>query len=427
MSFDSLMLEDLNIQLIDGDRGKNYPKQSEFQEKGHCLFLSAKNVTKTGFQFSEKVYISEYRHNRLRSGKLERNDIVLTTRGTIGNVAFYDDSIDDEVVRVNSGMLILRADSSIWNPRFLYFLFTSRIVQEQIASLTSGSAVPQLPAKDLKKFSLPRISMEVQSYIVKVIGDLSDKLAINTQTNQTLEQMAQAIFKSWFVDFDPVKAKMNGEQPEGMDATTASLFPEKLVESELGFIPEGWEVDSLSSVVDVIMGQSPKGTTYNDQNVGTPLVNGPVEFGVYHPVAQKWTTAPTKLSKDMDLIVCVRGSTTGRYVVSDGEYCLGRGVCSVRSDDYPAFANYLFKSQLNNLLILTTGSTFPSWSGPTLKNFKVVVPPKSIIEKYEAIVGNLCSMMAQNTGENESLASLRDTLLPKLLSGEIELDTTINN
>ncbi|MDC5852408.1 restriction endonuclease subunit S [Vibrio europaeus] len=239
--------------------------------------------------------------------------------------------------------------------------------------------------------------------------------------------MAQVIFKSWFVDFDPVKAKVNGEQPEGMDAETASLFPEKLVESELGLVPESWQVGSLSSIVDVIMGQSPKGTTYNDQGEGTPLVNGPVEFGVYHPVAQKWTTAPTKLSKDKDLIVCVRGSTTGRYVVSDGEYCLGRGVCSIRSDYSPAFANYLFKSQLNNLLNLTTGSTFPSWSGPTLKNFKVVVPPRSIIEKFESIVGNLCSMMAQNTGENKSLSLIRDTLLPKLLSGEIELETATEN
>ncbi|MEZ8086705.1 restriction endonuclease subunit S [Vibrio sp. 1S139] len=312
------------------------------------------------------------------------------------------------------------ADESKCNVYFIEYVF--RLLRKRIQAQATGSVQDNINLQTLERLLFPIPALEEQNRIAAVLGELDDKIHLNYEINQTLEEMAQAIFKSWFVDFDPVKAKMNGEQPEGMDTATASLFPEKLVESELGFIPEGWEVDSLSSVVDVIMGQSPKGTTYNDQNVGTPLVNGPVEFGVYHPVAQKWTTAPTKLSKDKDLIVCVRGSTTGRYVVSDGEYCLGRGVCSVRSDDYPAFANYLFKSQLNNLLILTTGSTFPSWSGPTLKHFKVVVPPKSIIEKYEAIVGNLCSMMAQNTGENESLASLRDTLLPKLLSGEIDLE-----
>lgn len=316
------------------------------------------------------------------------------------------------------------ADESKCNVYFIEYVF--RLLRKRIQAQATGSVQDNINLQTLERLLFPIPALEEQNRIAAVLGELDDKIHLNYEINQTLEQMAQAIFKSWFVDFDPVKAKMSGEQPEGMNATTASLFPEKLVESELGFIPEEWEVDSLSSVVDVIMGQSPKGTTYNDQNVGTPLVNGPVEFGVYHPVAQKWTTAPTKLSKDKDLIVCVRGSTTGRYVVSDGEYCLGRGVCSVRSDDYPAFANYLFKSQLNNLLILTTGSTFPSWSGPTLKNFKVVAPPKSIIEKYEAIVGNLCFMMAQNTGENESLASLRDTLLPKLLLGEIDLDKVLD-
>ncbi|MEZ8632811.1 restriction endonuclease subunit S [Vibrio lentus] len=329
--------------------------------------------------------------------------------------------VDDYVV--STKFMVITCDHDVVLPEFLYLVLTSKECEAEfkvIADSRSGT-FPQITFDAVAYYPIELPSLNEQRKIVEIIKSITQKLNVNKDINSTSEDIAQALFKSWFVDFDPVKAKMNGEKPEGMDAATASLFPEKLVESELGFIPEGWEVDSLSSVVDVIMGQSPKGTTYNDQNVGTPLVNGPVEFGVYHPVAQKWTTAPTKLSKDKDLIVCVRGSTTGRYVVSDGEYCLGRGVCSVRSDDYPAFANYLFKSQLNNLLILTTGSTFPSWSGPTLKHFKVVVPPKSIIEKYEAIVGNLCSMMAQNTGENESLASLRDTLLPKLLSGEIEL------
>ncbi|MFM2612984.1 restriction endonuclease subunit S [Vibrio campbellii] len=308
---------------------------------------------------------------------------------------------------------------------YLYFLLRSKEYRHHVVSTATGSTVKHSSPTKILSFAFRKPPKDIQIDIGKKLIALEEKIENNTQTNQTLEQIAQALFKSWFVDFDPVKAKMNGELPEGMDDATASLFPEKLVESELGLIPEGWQVGSLSSIVDVIMGQSPKGTTYNDQGEGTPLVNGPVEFGVYHPVDQKWTTAPTKLSKDKDLIVCVRGSTTGRYVVSDGEYCLGRGVCSIRSDDSPAFANYLFKSQLNNLLNLTTGSTFPSWSGPTLKNFKVVVPPQNIIGKFESIVGNLCSMMAQNTGENESLSQLRDTLLPKLLSGEINLTSEV--
>ncbi|MGQ5486733.1 hypothetical protein FA893_07395 [Photobacterium damselae subsp. piscicida] len=368
----------------------------------------------------DTVPYCEIPESKLNKNLLSQGDIVVARTGnsTGENYMFSG----DEPSVFTSYLIRFKVDSNIANPHYVWLQMRTRRWWDFVSGAKSGSVQAGANATVLGKFEVNLPPKYVQDYVVEVISCLSSKISLNTSTNQTLEQMAQAIFKSWFVDFDPVKAKMNGEQPEGMDAATASLFPEKLVESELGLIPDGWEVGTLSSIVDVIMGQSPKGTTYNDQGDGTPLVNGPVEFGVYHPVAQKWTTAPTKFSKDKDLIVCVRGSTTGRYVVSDGEYCLGRGVCSIRSDDSPAYANYLFKSQLNSLLILTTGSTFPSWSGPTLKNFKVVVPPKSNIEKFESVVGNLCSLMAQNTSENESLSLLRDSLLPKLLSGEIELE-----
>ncbi|MDP2534058.1 restriction endonuclease subunit S [Photobacterium damselae subsp. piscicida] len=368
----------------------------------------------------DTVPYCEIPESKLNKNLLSQGDIVVARTGnsTGENYMFSG----DEPSVFTSYLIRFKVDSNIANPHYVWLQMRTRRWWDFVSGAKSGSAQAGANATVLGKFEVNLPPKYVQDYVVEVISCLSSKISLNTSTNQTLEQMAQAIFKSWFVDFNPVKAKMNGEQPEGMDAATASLFPEKLVESELGLIPDGWEVGTLSSIVDVIMGQSPKGTTYNDQGDGTPLVNGPVEFGVYHPVAQKWTTAPTKFSKDKDLIVCVRGSTTGRYVVSDGEYCLGRGVCSIRSDDSPAYANYLFKSQLNSLLILTTGSTFPSWSGPTLKNFKVVVPPKSNIEKFESVVGNLCSLMAQNTSENESLSLLRDSLLPKLLSGEIELE-----
>lgn len=301
-----------------------------------------------------------------------------------------------------------------------WFYFLKRLNLNQFSS---GSGQPLLNQATLNSVEcIVPAESDIRIDIGNILRSFDRKISLNTQINQTLEAMAQAIFKSWFVDFDPVKAKMNGEQPQGMDDATASLFPDKLVESELGLIPEGWRVGTLSSIVDVIMGQSPKGSTYNEDGEGVPLVNGPVEFGVYHPVAQKWTIAPTKMSKDKDLIVCVRGSTTGRYVVSNGVYCLGRGVCSIRSKDFPSFANYLFKSELNSLLTLTTGSTFPSWSGPTLKNFNIVIPPSSIIEKFEPLVSKLCEMMASNVRESESLSLIRDLLLPKLLSGEIELE-----
>ncbi|MDG3438056.1 restriction endonuclease subunit S [Vibrio parahaemolyticus] len=408
MSFEYENLENLNIQLIDGDRGKNYPKQSEFQESGYCLFLSAKNVTKSGFQFSEKVYVSEERHNLLRAGKLERYDIVLTTRGTIGNVAFYDNSVLDDVVRVNSGMLILRANTTVWNPRFLYFLFTSKIIQEQISSLTSGSAVPQLPAKDLRKFLLPKVPMGVQNYIVKVIGDLSDKLKINDQTNQTLEEMAQAIFKSWFVDFDPVKAKMNGEQPEGMDAATASLFPEKLVESELGLIPDGWEVKQLKDILELAYGKALKKT---DRVEGDVPVYGSGGLTGYHNQS---------LVEGPGIIVGRKGTVGSVYWEPKAFYPIDTVFYVKPKAGYSLNYCYLILQNLG-LKNMNTDAAVPGLNRNNAYRLEVVTPSQGVLNKFESLMSAFQSKIDGNNAENSSLETLRDTLLPKLLSGEIEL------
>ncbi|EHU4958667.1 restriction endonuclease subunit S [Vibrio parahaemolyticus] len=429
MSFEYENLENLNIQLIDGDRGKNYPKQSEFQESGYCLFLSAKNVTKSGFQFSEKVYVSEERHNLLRAGKLERYDIVLTTRGTIGNVAFYDNSVLDDVVRVNSGMLILRANTTVWNPRFLYFLFTSKIIQEQISSLTSGSAVPQLPAKDLRKFLLPKVPMGVQNYIVKVIGDLSDKLKINDQTNQTLEEMAQAIFKSWFVDFDPVKAKMNGEQPEGMDAATASLFPEKLVESELGLIPEGWKVGDLSDLMDFNPKRTlKKGTVAPYLDMKNMPTSGHLALDIYDREMGSGTKFMNGDSLLARITPCLENGKTA-YVDFLEDEQVGWGsteyiVMRSKSDSYKYFSYYMARFEpFRKFAIqsMTGTSGRQRAQAQTVQTMPFAIPPISILEKFDEFVAPNMQMIKSHGSENRTLAALRDTLLPKLLSGEIEL------
>ena len=285
MSFNTLLLEDAGIQLIDGDRGKNYPTQSHFSNKGFCLFLSAKNVTNNGFEFSDLVFIDKNHDELLRAGKLQRGDIVVTTRGTIGNVALYSDTVPFEHIRINSGMIIFRADENIWNRNFLYFLLSSEHIKKQIYSLTSGSAVPQLPARDIKKFELPKIPKKIQDRIDKIIGDLHFKIHLNNQINQTLESIAQAIFKSWFIDFDPVRAKIVAKQ-EGQDPelaamcaisgkseveiqqmsdddftelqATAALFPDELVESELGEVPKGWDATALRNFLEIKRGGSPR-------------------------------------------------------------------------------------------------------------------------------------------------------------------------
>ena len=137
------------LQIIDGDRGKAYPKHGDFSDEGHCLFLTVTNVTKSGFEFSECQFISEQKDEELRKGKLERNDVVLTTRGTLGNAALYHDNVPFDHVRINSGMVVIRTDPSRLLPSFLYGYLRSPGFERQVEQLRSGVAQPQLPIRDL--------------------------------------------------------------------------------------------------------------------------------------------------------------------------------------------------------------------------------------------------------------------------------------
>ena len=253
-----------------------------------------------------------------------------------------------------------------------------------------------------------------------MLGALDDKIELNRRMNATLEAMARALFQSWFVDFDPVRAKLDGRPPAGLDPATAALFPDTFQDSPLGHIPQGWEVARLDDIATVMMGLSPNGDSYNAEGKGTPLINGPVEFGDYFPVKTKWTEAATRFAIEDDLIFCVRGSTTGRRVVSDGEYGIGRGVCAIRAND--GFHNFLYKTidlGLDRLLEKTTGSVFPSLSSPDIKGFSVLKPSKDVLDEYERTSEPLLKRIQQNHRQSRTLATLRDTLLPKLLNGEL--------
>ena len=143
------------LEIIDGDRGVNYPNGSDFQDEGYCLFMNTKNVRPDGFEFESTMFITEEKDRLLRKGKLKRDDVVLTTRGTIGNVGIYSEDVPFDNIRINSGMLIFRPNKSALLPAFLFELFRSEIVKDQIRKQTTGAAQPQLPIKTLVNFTIP--------------------------------------------------------------------------------------------------------------------------------------------------------------------------------------------------------------------------------------------------------------------------------
>ena len=173
------------LEIIDGDRGVNYPKASDFHDEGHCLFLNTKNVRPDGFDFESTMFIAAEKDGQLRKGKLKRDDVVLTTRGTIGNIGLYSEDVPFDDIRINSGMLIFRPNKRVLLPAFLFELLRSEIVKDQIRKQTTGAAQPQLPIKTLVNFTIPvPANLEDQRALVR-------KLRAFEPETQRLESLSQ--------------------------------------------------------------------------------------------------------------------------------------------------------------------------------------------------------------------------------------------
>lgn len=324
MEWKEVDIEQTSIEIIDGDRGKNYPKNNELTNSGYCLFLSAANVTKNGLQFSNNSFITKEKDALLRKGKLMPQDIVLTTRGTVGNVGFYGDDVPYSNMRINSGMVIIRPGED-FDTMFLYLYLRSCYFRAQITQFQSGSAQPQLPISTLQKMKVIKPDIAAQRRIASILSSLDRKIELNNKINADLEEMAQAIFKNWFVDFEPFK--------DG-----------KFVDSELGMIPEGWKVGTLADIAEITMGQSPAGNSLNENREGMIFYQGSSDFGFRFPSIRVFTTEPKRLAVANSVLFSVR-APVGDINVAKEECCIGRGVASIKSKyGHDSYLFYTMKS-----------------------------------------------------------------------------------
>lgn len=188
----------LDIKIIDGDRGENYPTKEDFFENEYCLFLDAKNITSTGFNLSTTQFITQKKDNELRNGKLKRNDIVMMTRGSVGNVALFDEKIPFENIRINSGMIIIRCEGK-YSPKLLYYLLKSSFVKKQINDMMSGSVQKHLTSSSIKQI---KILKNYTSIKIDTIYAIDSKIQLNNKINSELEAMAKTIYDYWFLQFE---------------------------------------------------------------------------------------------------------------------------------------------------------------------------------------------------------------------------------
>ena len=284
--------------------------------------------------------------------------------------------------------------------------FVRAVIEFQLPELlaqATGSTFPSVSASQLAAIPYPNFSEAAQHAIAHILGTLDDKIELNRQMNETLEAIARAIFKSWFVDFDSVRAKMEGRLPAGMDAATAILFPSAFQDSPLGKIPKGWEVATVGEEFNHTMGQSPPGSTYNEDGDGMPFYQGRKDFGFRYPTRRVYCNAPTRLAKKDDTLVSVR-APVGDINMAEEKCCIGRGVAAIRhktgSRSYTYYAMQFLREDF--ALYEAEGTVFGAINKTGFQTLSQLRPSDGIIEAFERLVYPLDQSIENN--ENQSLS-----------------------
>ena len=301
-------------------------------------------------------------------------------------------------------LMVLRAHEDV-DPKYLYQILRSNdtLAQLQMLAESRSGTFPQITYSELSNIMVSLPSQKAQKNIVSILSSLDRKIELNNKINADLEEMAQAIFKNWFVDFEPFK---NG----------------KFVDSELGMIPEGWKVGTLEDIAEITMGQSPAGNSLNENREGMIFYQGSSDFGFRFPSIRVFTTEPKRLAVANSVLFSVR-APVGDINVAKEECCIGRGVASIKSKyGHDSYLFYTMKS-LHKLFdsFDGEGTVFGSINKKTLSAIQILLPSDGIVEQFNNIASSFDNRIRRLSDENSRLSLLRDTLLPRFMSGEQEV------
>ena len=320
------------------------------------------------------------------------------------------------------------SDKEKCNVYFIEYVF--RYLKKQIQHEATGSVQDNINLATLDRLRFPLPPLYEQHAIAHILGSLDDKIELNRRTNETLEAMARAIFKSWFVDFDPVRAKVEGRDT-GLPSEIADLFPDSFEDSELGEIPRGWEVLPLSEVLNIIGGGTPKTKVKEYWGGDIPwfsVVDAPLDTDVFVIDTEKYITqqgvdhSSTKVLRRGTTIISARG-TVGKCALVGYPMAMNQSCYGIQGErwlgDY--FVYFTIRRQVTDLQRSGHGSVFNTITRDTFKTIRIVVPPTILTNSYEKILQPFMESILEKLHENTTLISLRDTLLPKLISGELRV------
>ena len=357
----------------------------------------------------------------MRRGIPQEGDVVLTVEAPLGEVA----QLGPEKIALAQRVVTLRGKKGILDNSYLLYLLQTEEMLEQLKSRATGTTVLGIKQSELRKVPLSLPPINQQKTAAQTLKTLDDRITLLRETNITLEAIAQALFKSWFVDFDPVQAKAEGLEPEGMDADTAALFPDSFEESGLGLVPRGWRVGVLGNVAETARKQiQPNSMTVDTLYVGLEHIprqslgldswgtadrlesakscfeKGDILFGKLRPYFHKVVIAPFAGVCSTDILVCK----------------------SKLMSYYGFVAMHLFSAELVTYADrLSNGAKMPRVNWKDLSDYALTIPPVELVAAFSDAVQPMFDQITANVHQAQTLTQLRDTLLPRLISGQLRL------
>jgi type I restriction enzyme S subunit len=456
-------IEDIADKITIGPFGSRM-KSDAYVESGVPV-IRGTNLTGSKKFSGDWVFISEQLAKQLENCCVSNGDLVFPHRGSIGEVGLVDNQFHQYMM--SSSLMKLRCNPNIADSEFIYYFFKSHQGRYELLKNASQVGTPGIgqPLTSLKNIEIKLPSLGEQRKIAKILSDLDDKIHINNQINQTLESIAQALFKSWFVDFDPVRAKIAAKQ-EGKDAelaamcaisgkseielqqmaeddfaalrATAALFPDGLVESELGEVPKGWEVSTVGEQVQTVGGGTPstKNVDFWDDGIHywtTPKDLSNLTDKILLNTERKITDAGLKkISSGLlpkDTVLMSSRAPVGYLALSKIEVAINQGYIAILPN-MKYSAEYLIQWCEANMAEIkgrASGTTFQEISKKNFREISFVCPDDKVVVSYTKTVKTLYDEITSKAKENQSLINLRDTLLPKLMSGEISLNKNMGS
>ena len=370
--------------------GFEFTKYIKYNETGEIIALRALNLRNGRLDLTEVKHIDKSVSDALPRSKLYKGEILFTYTGNgYGDCALVD---EDDKYHLAPNICKISPNKKIADSNFLFQTIRSNAFYKQVSNYIGGSSQPTIPMETIRQLKVKLPPLPTQQKIAAILSSLDDKIELNNKINTNLEQQAQALFKNWFVDFEPFGGK----------------------------IPEGWKIGKLSEIAEITMGQSPDGKSYNEDGIGTVFYQGRAEFGTRFPTRRLFTTEPKRIAKKFDTLMSVR-APVGDLNIANEDCCIGRGLAAIHSkDNHQSFVHYTVVSLRPQLDVFNgEGTVFGCINRDALNNMEVVIPANDYLDKFEKNIASFDADIFYRSQQNSRLEKIRDTLLPKLMNNEI--------